>query len=64
MIAKVIPAKAGGRTFGGLVDYMTAENRLERSIYGNASIIATLACSNLSEMQYRRTFWLIAASAP
>ncbi len=30
MIAKVIPAKAGGRTFGGLVDYVTAENRLDR----------------------------------
>jgi len=30
LIAKVIPAKAGGRTFGGLVDYVTAENRLDR----------------------------------
>ncbi len=30
MIAKVIPAKAGGRTFGGLVDYVTAENLLDR----------------------------------
>ncbi len=30
MIAKVIPAKAGGRTFGGLVEYVTAENRLDR----------------------------------
>ncbi len=30
MIAKVIAAKAGGRTFGGLVDYVTAENRLDR----------------------------------
>jgi len=30
VIAKVIPAKAGGRTFGGLVDYVSAENRLDR----------------------------------
>lgn len=30
MIAKVIPAKAGTRTFGQLVDYVAAENRLER----------------------------------
>jgi hypothetical protein len=30
MIAKVIPAKAGSRTFGQLVDYVAAENRLER----------------------------------
>ncbi len=30
VIAKVIPAKAGGRTFGGLVEYVTAANRLER----------------------------------
>ncbi len=30
MIAKVIPAKAGARTFGVLVDYVTAENRLDR----------------------------------
>jgi len=30
LIAKVIPAKAGGRTFGALVDYVTAENRLDR----------------------------------
>ncbi len=30
MIAKVISAKAGGRTFGGLVDYVTAANRLDR----------------------------------
>jgi len=30
VIAKVIPAKAGGRTFGGLVDYVSAESRLDR----------------------------------
>jgi hypothetical protein len=30
VIAKVIPAKAGTRTFGQLVDYVAAENRLER----------------------------------
>jgi len=30
LIAKVIPAKTRGRTFCGLVDYVTAENRLDR----------------------------------
>jgi len=30
VIAKVIRAKAGGRTFGGLLDYVVAQNRLER----------------------------------
>jgi len=30
VIAKVIRAKAGGRTFSGLLDYVVAENRLER----------------------------------
>src|SRR5690348_3558074 len=30
MIAKVIPAKAGGRGFKTLVDYVTAEQRLAR----------------------------------
>jgi len=32
VIAKVIRAKAGGRTFGGLVDYVSAENRLDRPV--------------------------------
>jgi len=32
MIAKVIPAKGGGRTFGALVDYVSAENRLDRPV--------------------------------